>query len=323
MALSFGQILKPFFGVSDKEASSFSEDDRRAAQRLETVIRLVTRGCQITLQNSNFAVLVPRLNEGDPELRGFIYEGAGIGLAALDCLLPWKKRVKDFLGGPGSTYIYAVPLGAGMGVARLRRNPERFMRHLDPVLGWIIVDGYGFHEGFFSRKRYIEKQEVPKHLSAYARRVFDHGLGRAIWFVRSTNVERVAATIASFPLERQADLWSGIGLACGYTGGVDHTTIEILCTVAGSYRSQLAVGVAFAANARHEVGNPSSHADLACEVLWGLPCEIVSRITDAARKNLPAESAEPGYEIWRQRLAMQFIASTDGDISTEARFIQQ
>jgi len=318
VALSFGQILKPFFGVSDKEASSFSEDDRRAAQRLETVIRLVTRGCQITLQNSNFAVLVPRLNEGDPELRGFIYEGAGIGLAALDCLLPWKKRVKDFLDGPGSTYIYAVPLGAGMGVARLRRNPERFMRHLDPVLGWIIVDGYGFHEGFFSRKRYIEKQEVPKHLSAYARRVFDHGLGRAIWFVRSTNVERVAATIASFPLERQADLWSGIGLACGYTGGVDHATVKALQVVAGHYQHHLALGAAIAANARHEVGNPSPHAERACEVLWGLPSETVSHMTDAARENLPPDGDEPAYEVWRQRLVAQSIAQKSG----ETRLVQ-
>jgi hypothetical protein len=315
-------MLKPLFGVSDKEARSFSEDDRGAAQRLETVIRLVTKGCQITLQNSNFAVLVPRLNEGDPELRGFIYEGAGIGLAALDCLMPWKNRVKDFLDGPGSTYIYAVPLGAGMGLARLRRNPERFMRRLDPVLGWVIVDGYGFHEGFFSRKRYIEEQEVPKRLSAYARRVFDHGLGRAIWFVRSTNVERVAATIASFPSERQADLWSGIGLACGYTGGVNNATVEALQAAAGPYKHHLALGAAIAANARHEVGNPSPHAERACEVLWGLPSETVSQMTDAARENLPAGGDEPAYEVWRQRLVAQSIVCTTSNRSGETRPVQ-
>lgn len=322
MALSFGQILRPFFGVSKKEASSFSEDDRRAAKRLETVIRLVTKGCQMTLQNSNFAILVPRLDKGDPELRGFLYEGAGIGLAALDCLMPWKNRVKDFLDGSGSTYIYAVPLGAGMGLARLRRNPERFMRRLDSVLGWVIIDGYGFHEGFFSRKHYIEKQEVPKHLSAYACRVFDHGLGRAIWFVRSTNSGRVAATISSFPGERQADLWSGIGLACGYTGGVDHAAVKALQVAAGPYKHHLAMGVAIAANARHEVGNLSPHAERACEVLWGLPSETVSQMTDAARENLPIDGDEPAYEVWRQRLVAQSIAHTASDRSGETRLVQ-
>lgn len=321
MTLSIGQVLRPIFGVSEKEASSFSEEDCRAAQRLETVIRLVTRGCQITLQSSNFAVLVPRLDAGEPELRGFIYEGAGIGLAALDCLMPWKNRVKDFLDGPGSTYIYAVPLGAGMGLARLRRNPERFMRRLDPVLGWVIIDGYGFHEGFFSRKRYIENQEQAKQLSAYARRVFDHGLGRAIWFVKSTNAQRVAETIAAFPEERRGDLWSGIGLACGYTGGVDHATVQILQEAAGPYKHHLAMGAAIAANARHEVGNPSPHAEWACEVLWGLSSKTVSQMVDEARKNLPPDSDEPAYEVWRQRLIAKSIAQTESDVSNETSLI--
>jgi hypothetical protein len=313
---ALGKILRPLFGVSEEKATSFSEGDCQAAERLETVIRLVTKGCHITLQNSRFEVLVPRLNAVEAELRGFAYEGAGIGLAALDCLLPWKNRTRDFLDGPGSSYIYAVPLGAGMALARLRRKPERFLTRLDPVLGWLIIDGYGFHEGFFSRRRYVEKKEVPTYLSAYARRVFDQGLGRSIWFTSSTNVERVATTIASFPAVRQADLWSGVGLACGYTGGVDRLAVETLRVMAGSYRSQLAVGAAFAANARHRVGNPSPYVKLACEVLCGLPSEMASHMTDVARENLPTNNSDGlAYEVWRQRLAVQLAVSIDNKTS--------
>lgn len=319
---ALGKILRPFFGVSEEEATSFSEGDRKAAQRLETVIRLVTKGCHITLQNSRFEVLVPRLNAVEAELRGYAYEGAGIGLAALDCLLPWKNRTRDFLDGPGSSYIYAVPLGAGMALARLRRQPERFLTRLDPVLGWLIIDGYGFHEGFFARRRYVEKKEVPVHLSAYARRVFDHGLGRSIWFSSGTNIERVAATIATFPVARQADLWSGVGLACGYTGGVDREAIETLRQASGSYRSQLALGAAIAANARHRVGNPSPHAELACEVLCGLSSETASHMTDAARENLPTDSVEPAYEAWRQRLAAQFAVPAASEINSQTHLVQ-
>jgi hypothetical protein len=307
---TFGKVLELFFGISE-EATSFSEDDRKAAQRLETVIRLVTKGCQMTLQNSRFDVLVPRLNAVEIELRGYAYEGAGIGLAALDCFLPWKNRVKAFLEGPGSDYIYAVPLGAGMGLARLHRNPERFLPRLDPVLGWLILDGYGFHEGFFARQRYVEKQEVPKHLSAYARRVFDHGLGRSIWFIRSANIERVVATIATFPARRQADLWSGVGLACGYTGGTDRTAIEALRVAAGAYRSHLAMGIAIAAHARHTVGNPSPNVEQACEVVCSASSKTVSQIVDAARGNLPLNGVEPAYEVWRQRLVAQFAMPTE------------
>ena len=306
-----GKILQPLFGVSEQEATSFSESDREAAQRLETVIRLVTRGCQLTLQNSRFEVLVPRLNAVEVELRGFAYEGAGIGLAALDCLFPWKNRTQAFLSGSGSKYIYAIPLGAGMGLARLHRNPERFLSRLDPLLGWLIIDGYGFHEGFFARRRYVEKQALPAHLSPYALRVFDHGMGRAIWFLRSTNVERVAATIAEFPVSRQADLWGGIGLACGYTGGADRAAVESLRAAAGEYSPHLATGAAVAANARHLVGNPSSYVKLACEALCGLSTEAASQIVDAARENLPRESEEPAYLIWRQRIAAQFALPTE------------
>jgi len=34
------------------------------------------------------------------ELRGIAYEGAGMGLAILDGLFPWKKRLQAFLAGP-------------------------------------------------------------------------------------------------------------------------------------------------------------------------------------------------------------------------------
>jgi hypothetical protein len=302
---ALGNLLRPLFGVSEK-TTSFSNRDREAAQRLKTVVNTVTKGCQLTLQNSNFDKLVVRLNAFDPELCGFAYEGAGIGLAALDCLLPWGNRTRAFLDGPGSAFIYAVPLGAGMGLARLHRKPERYMKRLDPVLCWLIVDGYGFHEGFFASRRTIDRQVVPAHLSAYGRRAFDHGVGRSIWFTRETNPKRVATTIATFPENRRPDLWRGIGLACGYTGGVERAVIEELQGVVGDYLPQLALGVAIASNARHSVGNPSPNADLASLVVWGRPSRDVSRMVDEARENVTASANEPAYEVWRQRIEQQF-----------------
>ncbi len=305
---AIGNMLKPVFGVSERY-TSFNEEDQQAARRLKTVINTVTKGCQITLQSGNFDILVHRLDAFDVELRGYVYEGAGIGLAALDSLLPWGNRTRAFLDGPGSAFIYAVPLGAGMGLARLRRKPEKFLARLDPVLGWLIVDGYGFHEGFFSPKRALQKQEVPVHLSPYGCRVFDHGLGRSIWFTSSTNVERVTNMIARFPEARRADLWSGVGLACGYTGGVNEGAIATLKDLVGDYRYHLAMGVAIAANARHTVGNPSRYVKLACEILCGISSEEASYIVDVARENLPPDGVEPAYEVWRRRLVDQFAAS--------------
>ncbi len=310
-----GSLLKPIFGVSE-EFTSFNEDDYQASQRLKTVVRAVTKGCQITFQSSNFAILVSRLNLFDVELRGYAYEGAGIALAALDSLLPWGSRTRAFLDGPGSEFIYAVPLGAGMGLARLRRKPEAFLKRLDPVLGWLILDGYGFHEGFFSSQRALKEQKVPRSLSAYGRRVFDHGLGRSIWFTSGTDVAHVAEMINAFPKARRADLWSGVGLACGYTGGADRAAIETLKGLVGEYAPQLAMGVAIAANARHTVGNPSRYVEVACETLCGVSSQIASHMVDVARENLPPDGVEPAYEVWRQRLVAQFVVTSTKEVKS-------
>ncbi len=310
---AFGKVLRPLFGVSQEEATAFGEVDSQAAFRLETVVSTVTRGCHVTLQSSKFETLVSRMHEFEPELRGYAYEGAGVGLAAMDCLLPWRKRTRAFIEGPGAPYIYAVHIGAGLALARMRRRPEKFFARLHPIMCWMAIDGYGFHEGFFARKRAVERQVVPKHLSPYARRVFDHGVGRSIWFVAGANVEQIAATIAAFPQARQADLWSGVGLGCGYTGGVDHASIERLRTASGPYAAALAVGVAIAAHARQLAGSPAPYAELACEAVCGVPLAAAADMVEAAFKDLPADGVRPAYEIWRQRLEARFAAPIESD----------
>jgi hypothetical protein len=304
-----GAILKPLFEVSPKDVPAFTEENNRTTQRLKKVVFTVTECCHITFRNSRFEVLVPRLDAYEDELRGFAYEGAGVGLAALDCLLPWKNRTKAFVDGPGAPYMYAVYLGAGMALARLHRRPEAFLARLDPVFCWTVMDGYGFHEGFFARRRYVEERAVPAHLSPYARRVFDQGLGRSIWFSDGAHVDRVVATIATFEPARHADLWSGVGLACGYTGGVDRATIEMLQTAVGRHRSQLALGVVVAAKARQQVGNPASHNELACEVLCGRSSKEAADLADVALHNLRIGGREPAYAIWRQRIETQLTTS--------------
>jgi hypothetical protein len=298
--------------VSPKDIPAFTEEDNSTTRRLKQVVFTVTDCCHLTFVNSRFDVLVPRLDAYEDELRGFAYEGAGTGLAALDCFLPWKKRTKAFIDGPGSHYTYAVLLGAGMGLARLKRRPEPFIARLDNVFSWVVMDGYGFHEGFFARQRTVVEQVIPTHLSSYARRVFDHGLGRSIWFTVGANVDHVAATIASFTPERRVDLWSGVGLACGYTGGVDRATIETLRNAVGPYRSQLALGVVIAAKARQQVSNPVPHNEMACEVLCSLSSEEATQLANAALHNLPTDGVEPAYEIWRQRVKIQLAIRAEG-----------
>jgi enediyne biosynthesis protein E3 len=302
-----GTVMKPLFEVAPSDLPAPAEGDGSTAERLSRVVFTVTECCELTLRTRREATLVAKLDAYPEELRGFAYEGAGVGLAALDHLLPWKQRTRRFVDGAASAYLYAVYLGAGMGLARLRRNPEPFRRRLrDDVFNWVVLDGYGFHEGFFAHRRHVQERATPKHLSGYGLSAFDHGLGRSIWFATGANVKRVVATIDAFPEERRGNLWAGVGLACGYTGGVHEPTVESLRADAAHHRGRLAEGVIVAAKARHQVGNPAEHNDIACRVICGINSREAADIADTALVDLPTDEVEPAYEIWRQRIRSHF-----------------
>jgi hypothetical protein len=170
------------------------------------------------------------------------------------------------------------------------------------------VDGYGFHEGFFAWKRTVEKQLRPTSFSSYALRLFDQGLGRALWFASGGLVDRIVSLIASFPEERRADLWSGVGLASAYAGGASRSEIERLLSIARPYQLQLARGAAVAAKGRQQAGNPTAHTELACQVYGGVSSTEAAQIIDETSANLPPDGAEPAYEVWRQRAQTRFAA---------------
>ncbi|MBV9692018.1 MAG: DUF1702 family protein [Ktedonobacteraceae bacterium] len=321
---ALGRLRRYLFGIPfGKALFNRPEFAKEASQRFESVAYALVEGYHVTLEDGRFEVFMPRLDAAKPELRGFAYEGAGMGLMLLDSLVPWKKHLQAFANGPGAAYIPLLYIGAGLALAKLRRQPERFLTQLDPVMRWFIIDGYGFYEGFFSYHHTVEEHAVSTKLSAYAHRIFDQGLGRSIWFSSGALVDRVAETIAAFPSSRRVDLWSGVGLASAYAGGVGRIELEALREAAGPYTSQLARGAAIAARGRLQVGCSASHTDLACEVFCGLSSKMAAHIADVALQNLPTDSVEPAYEIWRQRLATQFAVPADREIKSEAHIVPQ
>ncbi len=124
--------------------------------------------------------------------------------------------------------------------------------------------------------------------------------------------DRIAATIDRFQERRHADLWSGVGLACAYAGGLPEQAIESLCAMAGPHRPHLAQGVAFAAKARERAGNPAPHTQLACLIVCGMPAEPAARLTDRALEGLPSDGALPAYEVWRQRVRANWTREVVG-----------
>ena len=314
MTRALGLLRKVAFGISLEEATfarrGFHVSEARTQQRLEQIGNVFLQGYHAGLEEDSPEALALRLRAVDVELRGFAFEGAAMGLTLLDYLSPWNgKRLQSFLNGPGAAHVYMVHVGVGWAVARLpwlRRHAQQYLTQLDPLLCWLAVDGYGFHEGYFNWRRAVERQAVPNQLKGYARRVFDQGLGRSLWFVEGADVLRISSTVASFERERHADLWSGAGLACAYAGGVDQAGIEVMRMAAQPYTPQLAQGAAFAAKTRQRANNPAAHTEMACKVFCGLSSEAAALITDVALESLPGDGEEPAYEVWRQRIQAQF-----------------
>lgn len=310
MSYSAGRLRKFIFGISPEEASfkrrGFRCRDERARTRLEGIGATFLRGYHAALEAEDDETLARRLGEVESELRGFAFEGAAMGLALLDFLKPWGRgRLKTFVEGAGAAHVYMLYVGAGWALARLRRDPARALKGFDRLLGWLAVDGYGFHEGYFKWPAYVARQERPRRLRGYALRAFDQGLGRSLWFVEGADVERVIGTINAFAPERHSDLWSGVGLACAYAGGADEAGLEHLRARAGRFAPQLAQGAAFAAKARSRAGNQVSHTEAACRVLCAMTADAASEITVVALRLLPHGGEEPAYETWRRRIASE------------------
>ena len=302
-----GQARRRFLGLSPAEASfarrGFIAGEEKARLRLEQIGATFLSGYHAALEESEFVSLAHRLAHVEAELRGFAFEGAAMGLALLDCFTPWKKdRWRTFTERLGQPHIYMMHVGLGWALARLRRSVTSHLAKLDPLLRWLVVDGYGFHEGYFSWPRYVEQRAIPTRLNGYERRVFDQGLGRSIWFVKGANVAAVANAINAFPSERREDLWSGAGLACAYAGGCSRAAIESLRVAASEHLSALAQGVAFAAKTRARAANLNSHTETACRVICGHSAEELAAITDAALEDLHEQDGLPAYEQWRRRI---------------------
>ncbi len=270
-AKSFGVIVEPrvaasaphglawlrdrLLGISPEEASfarrGFAPTEASRQQRLEQLGRTFVGGYNTAIRTADPASIGSYLDAAPHDLRGFAFEGAGMGFALLDILAPWPRRsFQRFLAGPAASHRYMAHVGAGWALARTSPRLAWRLGPLDPLLRWLMFDGFGFHVGYFDPHCSVDRQRRPGSLRNYALNVFDQGLGRALWFVSGAMAARVRTTIHAFLPDRHADLWSGIGLATAYAGGASAEERRRTASAAGNNRTHIAQGESFAAKAR-------------------------------------------------------------------------
>ena len=299
-------FFRQFLRVSRDEVSfpkrGFPDDGTGVREHLERAGGAFVDGYNSALQHDSRPSLVDAIEAMPRDLRGFAYEGASMALALLDLLTPWKRVRWRALLECASQHIYLCVVGTGWSLARLRmRSIPEFIREADPLLAPLAADGFGFHEAFFRTARVV-RDVAPPPLRGMDAHGYDQGVGRALWFVEAASPERIANTIARFSPQRQADLWSGAGLALGYAGGIDGETARRLLEKAGPHRGNAAQGIAFAAKARVLAGNITDATELACDIAWNRDAAVTARLVDDVLTTCATEPVSSRYEAWRHLL---------------------
>ena len=303
-------LRKRVLGISLDEVTfkrrGFDDHGLAATLRLEHIGRVFLHGYHAALNDEGPEALVCNLDAVDPELCGFAYEGAAMGLTLLDQLSFRKReRLRIFLNCFGSKHTYMIHVGVGWAMARLpwmRRNFDQAVGQLDPLLRWLAADGNGFSDFYFRFPYFLSKPERFDRLQGYTRHAYAQGVGRSLWFVSGANADRVSRSISLLPSYVHGDLWSGAGLACAMAGGADQAAIERLRSLSGDHLPAVAQGASFAAKVRQQAGNPTDHTEMACQILCGVDADAAAQLTDATRRCLPEDGKVPAYEIWRRRI---------------------
>ncbi|MEO3977613.1 DUF1702 family protein [Streptomyces sp. CAU 1734] len=304
------RVLTPNVRETQLETRGFHVKDPAAKHQLETVGATFLQGYAYAVEARSAAEAEEWLETVPVAHRGFAYEGAGMGAVMLDSLTGGSKRLTGLLEGEGARHDYMIYVGIGWAMARLPRFLWPDIAATDPVLRWLILDGYGFHQAYFHTDSHVRNPH-PAHpfhwaggTDAYSARVIDQGIGRALWFVGGTDPDVVAGLIGAFPEDRHGDLWAGSGLACTYAGSADENELKRFAALAGPHLPNLAQGSAFASEARVKAGTTIDHTRMAARVLCG--GRTPENAAAVCRDLRPAHcdgGDTPAFETWRRQIA--------------------
>lgn len=294
---ALGRLLRLSIDETRVATRGFSVDSPEMVKRLEGIGASFAHGYNSAIRSASLNELMSVLQDVPLVDSGFVFEGAAMGLAVTDWMTPNRRRFEAFVAGPANHHEYMVWVGLGWSFARLPASPIRALRRYSSINKWLALDGYGFHEGYFGWRKSISQQRRPRSFVGSEAKVFDQGLGRSLWFVFGANPIVVARAIEAFEHDRQSDLWSGVGLAASYVGGVDSNGLTALCNAAGRHAAALGQGVIFAAEARRRAGNAVPHSELACQIILGLG---VPEAAEVALRYLPPNGHDiESYQRWR------------------------
>ena len=248
------------------------------------------------------------LDNYDIEFRSIAYEAASMCIALNDFKIHQElSKWFDFIDKSGTSHATQIHVGLGWALAQNEINPAPILLQLDPMMRYRILDGYGYCEGIFRRKKSILNQQKPEFTDPAASSAYDQGLGRSFWYLNNGAIAGAKTMLHKFPAERRADLWRGMGIAIAYVGGCSEAVLHEIAIAAETYKPQLLTGTAMALISRHYAAFISEDTAFTATILISKSIEKIISMNEILRSSMELKS-EDAYVKWIGQLELLFAA---------------
>jgi enediyne biosynthesis protein E3 len=290
------------------ETRGFEKSNAPSRSALEQIGMVFIGGFNASLAAGDLGAVLQHVNGIPAAERGFAVEGAAMGAAVADAVPFSQSMFPGCIAAFKSDFTYLAHVGAGWALARVPWRHKRILSALDPVHRWLAIDGLGFHDTYFYHGSVVAGWR--RKQSGYATHAYDQGVGRALWFVSGGSIAGAIRLLSSLAVERQGDLWSGLGLAMTYAGPVAGDDVIDALKAAGGNAASFAQGVAFACEARALGRYVPDHTCLVVQEVWNRPLsEVVALVRQSRHCLSTAETDPPRYQLWRETVARAFTHS--------------
>ena len=229
-------------------------------------------------------------NEPD-EFRSIAYESASVEIGLKDIVaqnsfehwLSFNQNAKE--------HSFHVQIGLGWAFAKTETFPPMELAPKGSIMRLMVYDGIGYFNGLFRGRKTIKNQIIPIGMNEDDLKGFDQGLGRRMWYHCQGDVEKLSDLIMTFPMHRHADLWRGVGIACGYVGGNSISNLQMLIEASDAHIQQLCTGISLAARSRYDSNTMTPDIRTACEVICKMTVAEILEI----KNQLLDQRSEVGY----------------------------
>ena len=277
-------------------------------EKMELIQTTFQEAKRIAVKESDLENLNKALQNFPNEFISVAYEGASMGVAIksiedTNSLKKWS----DFYHYYGMKHSSQIHVGLGWAFSELDLVFSDFELIIEPLLQYRVIDGYGYYEGVFKKRKSIRMQESPQHFNQLNLKAYNQGLGRSLWYTAQGKVAKLIQLISRFPENRRHDLWRGIGIAVAYVGGIEISVLQKLVNESNRYLSSFKCGVSLLVQSRHKAETIVNDTNIICDFLFGLSCATINdQLIDIEKET--GSTSELLYFDWLKNIELNFSA---------------